>query len=172
MSNEPIKTISYTHDAMIDAIIAKPAITQRELGAMFGYSGGWVSIIMSSDVFKARLAERRKELIDPSLVATVEEQLEGLARSSMQVLQKELERPGADPDVALKALATSTKALGMGKDNGQPTGRAPSLSVLADNITLVFRQQQERIINGEATFIEGDERANASDSGEADEAEI
>lgn len=113
VKKDAIEKVSYTHDAMIDLIIANPAISQAKLAAHFSYTQGWVSQIMSSDAFKVRLAARKGDLVDPTVVATVQERLEGLARQSLQVLQANLD---ASPkaDVALKALEISTRALGYG----------------------------------------------------------
>jgi len=105
--------IRYTHDAMIDLVIAEPSISQAEIAFKFGYTQAWVSQVFSADAFKARLAERRGELVDPSIVANVEERLEGLARQSIEVLSKSLEA-NPKPDVALKALEISTRSLGYG----------------------------------------------------------
>ena len=38
-----VQKVSYSHDAMIDLMIAEPRITQTQLAAKFGYSVGWVS---------------------------------------------------------------------------------------------------------------------------------
>lgn len=116
--SEAIAKINYTHDALIDAIIATPGVTQRQLAALFGYTEGWISQVMSSDVFKERLAARRGELIDPTLVATIEEKLDALARKSLDVVTKRL-MESENLDAALKALPISLTALGYGaRDKG------------------------------------------------------
>lgn len=108
-----IDKVRYTHDAMIDLIIAHPDLSQGEIAARFGYTQAWISMIFSADAFKARLAERRAELVDPVITANVEEQLEGLARQSVQVLMASLDA-NPRPDVALKALEISARSLGYG----------------------------------------------------------
>ena len=108
-----VAKVSYTHDALIAAIIANPALTQRELGAIFGYTEGWISQIMSSDSFKVRLEAKRKEVVDPILVATTEERLAGLANQSITVLAEKLETTRS-ADLAVRSLEISTRALGYG----------------------------------------------------------
>lgn len=108
-----LKRVHYTHEAMIDVIISEPELTQRELAARFGKSENWISIIMGSDAFQAALAKRRDDLMDPFLVATIEERFRGLANQSLQVLGQKLEET-RNPDLALKALEISSKALGFG----------------------------------------------------------
>jgi len=113
-----IAKVRYRHDALIDAIIADPSARQRELARLFGYTEGWLSQVMSSDSFKVRLAARRAELIDPVLVASVEERLEGLAKQSIGVLVEKLDAAPSG-ELAIKALEISTRALGYGaRDKG------------------------------------------------------
>jgi len=116
-----IQRVKYTHDAMIDLIIAKPYISQNEIAAYFGYTASWISRITCSDSFQARLAARRTEIINPELVLNFEERLKGLATQSLDLLTKKLEavdevtgEPTVNVDVMFKALEISTKCLGYG----------------------------------------------------------
>lgn len=108
-----IARVKYTHDAMIDLIIANPALTQNELAKNFGYTVPWVSRIMNSDAFQARLAERKSELVDPSLVASIDEKLRALASKSLDVVLEKL-TVTQSAEMGLKALEISSKALGYG----------------------------------------------------------
>ena len=74
-----VARVNYSHDAMIDLIIANPAISQNELAKHFGYSAAWVSRVRNSDAFLARLAERKGDIVDPSIIATVEEKIRAVA---------------------------------------------------------------------------------------------
>lgn len=112
-SGNRLKRVHYSHEAMIDVIIAEPTITQNELAKRFERSVPWVSIIMGSDAFQAALAKRRDDLLDPFLVATIEERFRGLAQQSLQVISDKLEKT-QNADLALKALDLSAKALGFG----------------------------------------------------------
>ena len=112
--------VHYSHEAMIDVLIAEPTITQRELAKRFERSENWVSIIMGSDAFQAALAKRRDDLTDPFLIATIEERFRGLAQQSLQVIAENLEKT-RNTDLALKALDISSKALGFGaRSTGGP----------------------------------------------------
>lgn len=108
-----IVRVTYTHDAMIDVLIANPTISQTELGAKFGYTKGWVSRVLGSDAFQARLAKRKDEIVNPELVQNFEERLQGLANQSLDVIQRKLEATDSS-DLAVKALQLSTTALGFG----------------------------------------------------------
>lgn len=104
-----LKKVRYTHDAMIDQIIANPGVSEIELGELFGYSKQWVSRLMCSDAFQARLALRKEEIIDPKLTASVEERLRGAAMKSLEIIMDNLE---ASPSLgtALKVAELTLKA--------------------------------------------------------------
>ena len=109
-----IARVKYSHDAMIDLILAQPAIKQGEIAKHFGYSPAWVSRIMNSDAFLARLAQRKSDIIDPTLVMTVEEKLRAVAAKSLEVVLDKLESPAVTFDQALAASNMASKALGYG----------------------------------------------------------
>jgi len=120
-----LERVRYTHDAMIDIVIAKPDVTQNTLAEYFGYSVGWISRIFCSDAFQARLAQRRGEIVTPGLLSTFEERLKLLATNSIELVLAKLEEKELDPitgqmklsaDIGtiFKALEISTKSLGYG----------------------------------------------------------
>lgn len=108
-----IDRVKYSHDAMIDMIIANPGVHQNALAKHFGYTAAWVSRIINSDAFQARLAVRKADIVDPSLVMSVEERLNTLADRSLTILHEKLELT-QNPDMALKAADLSLRALGYG----------------------------------------------------------
>jgi len=114
-----IASVRYTHDAIIDEILVDPAISQGELARRFGYSQAWVSIIINSDAFKARLAERKGELVDPAIRASIEERLESLAKRSLDRLLDRVESSVPLKPMELVAIAK----LGVGD---RPAGPAVS----------------------------------------------
>lgn len=112
--NRPsISKVRYTHDAMIDLVVANPWISQGEIAIHFGYTQAWVSTIFSSDAFQARLAARKDDLVDPVLRQSIEERMRGLVLQSIEVLQKRLETENSG-ELALGTLNAASKALGYG----------------------------------------------------------
>ena len=112
---DAIQRVKYSHDAMIDLIIVNPGISQGEVAKAFGYTEPWVSRIFGSDAFQARLAQRKADLVDPTLVASVEERLRAVASRSLDLVMEKLENPKLSTlDQVLKAVEVSTKALGYG----------------------------------------------------------
>lgn len=113
----PIQKVRYTHDAMIDEILANPSISQGELARQFGYTQTAVSIQVNSDAFKERLAERKGQLTDPMLIASINERLDAIARRSLDKIIERLDRP----DSGLKPMELVAIAkLGVGDKNTRP----------------------------------------------------
>jgi hypothetical protein len=119
--SQPVKKLNYSHTALIDLMIAQPGRSQDSLAAEFGYSPSWLSQVMSSDIFQAKLMERIGEIVDPTLIATVEERLKGQVLRSMELLREKLDRPAAEvPDnLVLRTLEISSRALGYGARDQQ-----------------------------------------------------
>ena len=141
-----VQRVSYTHNAIIDALIADPCISQQELAARFGYTAGWVSQILASDAFQARLAERTGELVDPTIRASVEERFKATVLRSLEILQEKLDRPAAQiPDnLALRSLELSSRALGYGTRLEQAAVQVSvenHLEILSDNLVMLLQRK-------------------------------
>jgi len=122
----PVK-VSFTHDNMIDHMLANPSISGGELAAAFGYTQTWISIIRNSDAFLARYAERKKDLVDPVIVASIDEKLRAVADASLERVLERLTSPvKATDDFILQSAKLSTAALGYG---AKPTGGSTQTNV-------------------------------------------
>lgn len=116
-SAAPLAKVRYTHEAMADAILANPAISQGELATIFGYTQPWVCRVLASDAFQAYLAERKNEIVDPFLRASVEECFKGLVMQSIQKLQERLQVNPSD-ELLLGVMNGASRALGYGVRSG------------------------------------------------------
>ena len=109
MSTAIVKT-SYTHEAMIDLIIQDPAVSSAELAEVFSYSPAWVSRILASDSFQARLAQRKSALVDPIISRSLNERFRSVVIRSMEVVEAKLiAEPSAQ--YAMEALELATSGL-------------------------------------------------------------
>ena len=155
-----IQKVSYTHDAVIDMIIAQPGISNNELAARFGYTAPWMSMIRSSDAFKARLESRRAELVDPVITASLEDKIRAVTERSVEVLLEKVSQPAAlVPDnVALRAAEFGAKAMGLGQKAPPPPVNPQHLEELGQRLLDLQRKcrpmgdvedvQNARIIEG------------------------
>lgn len=149
--------VRYSHQDMIDFILANPGCTQNALAARYGYSVGWVSNIMASDAWQSAFAGRRAEVCDPVLVATIEERFRGVTILSLQRLQQKLEAPQVSDQVVLRAVELGAKAMGVG-GNAPPSPPAQDhLARLANRLIDLQAGVKARItegaIDGEATVV-------------------
>jgi hypothetical protein len=104
---------------MIDLLIARPEITQRDVAEHFGYTEGWVSRVIRADAFRERLAVRKQELVDPAILESIDSRFERLVARSLEVLQEKLRiENNPIPDLALKAIDVGARALGYGAKAG------------------------------------------------------
>lgn len=150
-----IKKVRYTHEAMIDTILAEPAISQNALADRFDLSVSWISHVIASDAFQARLSERKEELIDPVLRATIEERFRMLVKKSLDVLLEKLAKPNPPDNLALRAAELGARSLGLGRAPDPPP--APSgdrLTILAERLMILNSPlRRENDLEGTATRI-------------------
>jgi hypothetical protein len=106
MDKPGLSHVHYWHDAFIEAIVANPLISQGDLARLCGYSESWVSIMVNTDAFKNRLAERKAEISDPILRASVKERVEAAAKRS---LDKLIERMDANAPMKTNELIAIAK---------------------------------------------------------------
>ena len=104
--------LKYSHEAMIDLILAEPTVTNRELAEIFGYGENWVGQIRKSDAFEARLQERKSILIDPAITRTIEDRLVQVTTKAIERVQEKLEAEDVSASYALEALGIATSLRG------------------------------------------------------------
>lgn len=111
--NQTIYKVSHIHESIINEMIADPTQTQQELAEKFGYSCSWMSRLINSDSFQARLAERRQEVMDPSIKARLKDKLETVTMVALDSIQRKLESPEASAELALSSLGIIQQSLGL-----------------------------------------------------------
>lgn len=104
--------LMYTHEAMIDLIIQEPTVRVGELAVLFEHSTSWISRIIASDSFQARLAERKAQLTDPLVAQSLNERLRGVAIHAVDIISEKLEAEES-ASYALDALGLATTAMGL-----------------------------------------------------------
>lgn len=147
-----LKRCSYSHDAMIDLIIEHPEFTQNQIAAHFGYTPPWISNILASEAFQAKMASRREEIIDPELKATIKERFEALVIRSLTVLQEKLAQPRVSDNVAIRCAELGAKALGVGGHAPPPPTdtSADRLERIANRLVMLHKASKGETYEGEA----------------------
>lgn len=112
-SADQLQRVRTTHDALVDLILMRPELTQKELARELGRTPQWVYLTINSTVFQERLAARKTELVDPTILATIDDKLQAVASKSMDLLLEKINITTETSDL-LSAVSIATKALGYG----------------------------------------------------------
>jgi len=144
----------YSHEAMVDLIVQNPWIQQNQIATIFGRTPAWISVVMHTDAFQTLLEERRQELIDPEIRATIAERFQALVHRSMQVLQEKLSKPAEQiPDnLVLRAIEMGAKGLAVGgfapAAPVAPSAPVPNrLEALADRLLALQNQVRGQVVD-------------------------
>lgn len=140
--------IKYSHQDMIDFIIANPHVGQAALALRYGYSQGWISNVMASDAWQVAMAARREEIVDPALKLTIEERFRGLTVRSLDRLMEKLDAPQVSDQIVLRAVELGAKAMGVGGNAPPVAPPADHLAQLANRLIDLQSQVRARVIEG------------------------
>lgn len=114
-----LKHVSHTHDQIIDWLIANPWEPMSVCAAMFGYTQPWLSTLIHSDLFQAKLRERQDQVFG-EVALTVRDRITALAHDSLKRLQEKV--AGCENvDQLVSASELAVKALGFGPAPGRPS---------------------------------------------------
>jgi hypothetical protein len=149
LDRPPVKRMRYSHEALADLIISNPFCDGLWLSLKTGYSRSWLSTIMASDAFQAKLAERREKVVDPTLRLTLEEQAKGLFARSIEVLRHKFDGASENiPDqLAIQTFSATARALGYGNRPEPQSNRDEVTDHLirhADNLVTLLRREKAR----------------------------
>lgn len=102
--------VGFQHEAIIDVMLARPRIMNKELAEAFGYTPGWIGRLINSDAFQARIAQRKAELTDPGIARRINARLQGVTIQAAEVISRKLDATDS-AEFALEALGLSVTAL-------------------------------------------------------------
>ena len=80
-----LKQLQIVHDDILNHLIAHPKTPRKELARLFGFSETQISFITHSDIFQARLMERREQIYNTE-VAPLREKLNHIAHEALDKL--------------------------------------------------------------------------------------
>lgn len=85
---QPLK-LSHTHVAIMDYMLANPSISIAQIAAHFGYTQGWVSFLINSDIFRAAIAEKQ-DIIFHETVLPLHKKMENVAHLALDRLAQRI----------------------------------------------------------------------------------
>lgn len=86
-----IRKLSWWHESIIDWMLLQPEGRLGDCAREFNVTQSWLSIIVNSDLFRARLAQRRAELAG-EIGATVIDRLSGIAGQALESIAEKIEK--------------------------------------------------------------------------------
>lgn len=102
--------------AVIELMISNPTWSQGQIARHLGKTQSWLSIVVNSDAFRAKLAEYRERVVDPILEAKVEDRLKAVANDACAALLERLSDGASAMSTKdlTRVVEVATKGLGMG----------------------------------------------------------
>jgi hypothetical protein len=155
---------SRKHDAMVDFVLANPTVKLSDMAMQFGYTPQWMGVIVASERFKSKLQDRREEVVDPILMATLEDKLKAVLDRAVEVVAEKLQKDAdqISDQFVMRAAEFGAKSLGLGvKGSGEKPEHEPDhLEDLARRLVTLNRTQGAQ----DVAYIE------SAQAGEADQA--
>jgi hypothetical protein len=101
------------HESVLNAVLANPSYTQREIAAMLGYTEVWVSRIMGNDLFKAKLRKLTREQQE-KIQERVRDKLFKATEACLDLTQKRLDTGVVSDKFLHENTKTLLAAIGFG----------------------------------------------------------
>lgn len=140
-NNVQIQTLSIRHEAILDYLLANPNYKLGSVAAYFQVSQAWLSVIIHSDAFQAKLKERTEEIFSTT-VMPLRSKILGIAHVGVEKLGETLEHSSAltDKDFIVSTTDMLLKNLGF-TPKGGPS--AASLSAPGVQNNFFFQADKE-----------------------------
>lgn len=129
MAENQIAKMRISHELILNWLVLNPEKTQGDCAKHFNVTEAWLSVVINSDVFQARWAERKSFLADQTDKLIIA-QTRGVVNEGLNRLET-LVRSSQDPAFVLSTTDKLMGRLGF----GQKTVGAP-ISVTQNNITV------------------------------------
>lgn len=173
MAGVQIKRVSVKHDAILDYMLVNPGMKLSKVARHFDVSQAWLSVIIHSDAFQAKLAEK-DGLQYETIVIPLREQVMGVAQVGVEKLGECLENASASSDKQFIADTTDSllKNLGYSPKSAAPSPPAAVQQnfFVADKESLEkAREKMRTIIPEEGTSLNESGVLIENDSGDAAE---
>lgn len=105
-----IKSLSHTHEAVLNWLVLNPEKSLREGADTFGYTQAWFSSLIHSDIFQHALKEKQMA-IAASVALTLPQKIARVADMAVEKLTEQVEKT-EDPEFILNATDKLLHRLG------------------------------------------------------------
>jgi len=131
-----LSKLSHRHDAIMNFMLLYPKKTLKECAEYFGLTQAYLSVVIHSDIFQARLRERQDAVFNGT-VLHLRDKLEALAHLTVDKLMEKVSDSN-DPEFIRDTAAQTLAQIGYGpKGNpAQPAQSNVQINIGVDSNTL------------------------------------
>ena len=155
MAVNQIAKVSIKHDAILDYLLVHPAEKLGDVAAHFHVSQAWLSVIIHSDAFQAKLATKSDECFS-STVVPLREQLMGVAQVGVSKLGEVLENASTITDKQFIVDTTDSILKNLGYSPKSSAPAQPAGGVTNNNLFIVDKAALAAARNKMRTVPNGD----------------
>ena len=140
-----IAKVSHLHEALLNHLIVNPRASGTELALAFNRTPAWISTIINSQIFRAKLAERQDTVFIEAVI-DVRGKLEGVANAAVEKLGVCLQN-SQDPKYVLDVADKALHRLGYAPSRTPP---APASTTVNQQVNLYGQVDASTIANARA----------------------
>lgn len=107
-----LQNISHVHEAIMNWMLVNPDKSLKQCAAEFGYTQAWLSTMIHSNLFQARLKEKQEQVFS-GVATNINEKLVAGANMGMEKLVEHLEK-SEDPKFIKETTTMMLDKLGFG----------------------------------------------------------
>lgn len=162
-----IQKVSIKHESIMNFLLENPTCSLGEVAGYFQISQSWLSCIIHSDAFQAKLRERQDTVFHHTVVATIKDKAALVAHAALDKLADQLTMGVVtDPKQLTETADKILGRLGYGSNSGNQgvTVNVNNQSLHVDRTLL--EEARERIGRTRQQVLE----ATTAESGEVDQA--
>lgn len=142
--NAPVQKLSTTHEMIANWILANPGGTYRQMGAHFGYTVSWLCQVCTSDLFRAYMAERMRD-VNLQVNQDIPSMLRGAAVLAIERVTEVLEK-SEDAEVLVDAFDKVMHRYGYAPNaKASPAAQGP---IMQQNNVFFLNQEQLSSLRG------------------------
>lgn len=132
-----VQSLSHRHEAVMNWLILNPERNLRQCADELGYTQSWLSTLIHSDIFQAKLKERQ-DIVFSVVAADVPEKLRGLASIVTDQMAEMLEK-NTDKNFTLDSFDKIMHRAGYAPASARNPGGNPAVQV--NNTFVVSREE-------------------------------
>jgi hypothetical protein len=119
-----IQKISYTHEQILNWLVLNPHVSLRECADHFGYTQPWLSTLIHSDIFQAKLRERQMQ-VAARVAQSIPERLQVVTNIALEKLAEKVAE-SEDPEFILDAADKALHRMGYAPASARNPAGSPA----------------------------------------------